>query len=72
MYCLHKLKVVIMDKKTLGAVLLIIGIAILMESLFADGTGIGNTPDFGRDQTIGSILGAILTASGLYLIIKAK
>ncbi len=61
-----------MDKKTLGAVALIVGIAILILSLFADSIGIGNSPDFGRNQAIGSIVGAILTASGIFLVTKAK
>ena len=58
-----------MDKKTLGTVALIVGIAILFLSLFADGIGLGNRPDFGRNQ---AIVGAILTASGVFLVTKTK
>ena len=61
-----------MDKKILGAIVLIVGTAILMESLFADGIGIGFSPDFGRNQIIGTIVGAVLTAGGLFLVIKSK
>ena len=61
-----------MDKMILGAVLLIVGIAILVESLFADGIGIGANPEFGSNQLIGSIVGALLTAAGLYLVLKSK
>jgi hypothetical protein len=61
-----------MDKMILGAVLLIVGIAILVESLFADGIGIGGNPDFGHDQLIGSIVGGLLAASGLFLVLKSK
>ena len=61
-----------MDKMTLGAVLLIVGIAILVESLFADSIGIGNLIDFGRNQAIGSLIGAVLTAGGLFLMIKGR
>lgn len=61
-----------LDKKTLGAIALLIGIVILLQSLFADGTGVGSTPDFGRDQMMGSIAGAILTAVGLYLMVREK
>ena len=61
-----------MDKMTLGAVVFIIGIAVLMQALFADGIGIGNNPDFGWKQETGTIIGAILTASGLFYMIKGK
>ena len=61
-----------MDKTILGAVALIVGIAVLIESLFADGIGIGITPHFGYNQVIGSTVGALLIAGGLYLLIKSK
>ena len=68
----HLFKMIEMDKTTLGAVLLIIGIAILVESLFADAIGIGGHPSFGRTQTSATIVGAIMVAGGLFLMIKAK
>ena len=61
-----------MDKTILGAVALIIGIAVLIESLFADGIGIGSSPHFGHNQLIGTTVGAFLIASGLFLLIKSK
>lgn len=61
-----------MDKMTLGAVVLIVGIAILLESLFADGIGIGINQNFGSNQAIGTAVGAVLTAGGLFLMIKSK
>jgi len=61
-----------MDKMTLGAVLLIVGIAVLVESVFADGIGVGNLTSFGRTQTIGTVIGAVLTAGGLFLMLKAR
>ena len=61
-----------MDKMTLGAIVLIVGIAILIESLFADFIGIGFNPDFGYNQAIGTTVGAILTAAGLWLLIRSK
>jgi len=60
-----------MDKMTSGAALFIIGIGVLIESLFADGIGIGNNPLFGQFQVIGTIAGGAFTASGLYLMYKA-
>ena len=59
-----------MDKKTLSTA--VIGIVILVVSLFGDSFGIGDHPGFGRDQAIGSIVGVIVTAVGLFLTIKAK
>ena len=61
-----------MDKMTIGAVLLLIGIAVLVESVFADGIGVGNLTSFGRTQTIGTLVGVVLTAGGLFLVIKAR
>ncbi len=61
-----------MDKMTLGAIVLIVGIAILVESLFADGIGIGVSPNFGYNQAIGTTVGAVLTAGGLFLMLKSR
>ena len=61
-----------MDKTTLGAIALIVGIAILFQSLFADGIGIGSNPDFGYNQLIGTVVGGVLAAGGLFLIIKSR
>jgi hypothetical protein len=61
-----------MDKMTTGAILLIVGIAILVESIFADGIGVGNLTGFGPNQIVGTIVGAVLTAGGLFLMIKAR
>ena len=61
-----------MDKKTLTTSILVVGLATLLISLFADVIGVGNSPGFGRDQAIGSIVGAIVTAVGLVLTIKGK
>ncbi len=62
-----------MDSKTLSAAVLIIGIVIMMASVFADSIGIGDAPSIiGRDQTIGAVVGAIVTAVGLFLTVKVK
>ncbi len=61
-----------MDKKTSSAAILVIGIVILVASLFADSIGIGDQAGFGRNQAIGSVVGAIATAVGLFLTVKAK
>ncbi len=60
-----------MDKKTLSTAVLVIGIVILVVSLFADSFGIGN-PGFGRDQALGAVVGVAVTGVGLFLTIQAK
>ena len=57
---------------TIGAILLIVGIAVLVESIFADGIGVGNLTGFGRHQIIGTVVGAVFTGGGLLLLIKAR
>jgi len=57
-------------KKTAATVLLVIGIAILILSLAADPLGIGGNPVFGRNQIIGTIVGAIVTVVGLILRLR--
>jgi hypothetical protein len=61
-----------MDKTTLAAVILIVGIVVLIESLFADPIGIGFNPSFGYNQAIGTTVGAILTAGGLWLLVRSR
>ena len=56
----------------LSTAVLIIGIVILVASLFADSIGIGTHPGFGSNQTIGSVVGAFATAVGLFLKAKSK
>jgi hypothetical protein len=57
-------------KKTVGIVLLVVGVVILLLSLVADPIGIGGSPGFGRDQIIGTIGGAIVAVVGLVLTLK--
>jgi len=54
-------------KKTVGTVLLVVGIAVLVLALAADPIGIGGNPIFGRNQIIGTIVGAIAAVAGLVL-----
>jgi hypothetical protein len=57
-------------KKTASIILLVVGIGLLVASLLADVIGIGDDPGFGRQQTMGTIAGAIVTAAGLFLTLK--
>lgn len=53
-----------MHIKTVGNILIIMGILILLASLFADEIGIGGSPDFGPDQIIGLIFGPVISFVG--------
>jgi hypothetical protein len=56
-------------KKTVGIVVLVVGIVVLLLSLLANPIGIGG-PAFGRYQIAGTIVGAIVTVVGLVLTLK--
>jgi hypothetical protein len=58
--------------KTAHFLVLAIGVGLLLASLLADVIGIGDNPGFGRQQTMGTIVGAIITVCGLYLTFKVK
>ena len=58
--------------KTAPILVLVIGIGILLASLLADLIRIGDDAGFGLQQPTGTIVGVIITAVGLYLVLKAK
>jgi hypothetical protein len=58
------------SQKTIGVVVLVVGIVVLLLALFANAIGIGNPARFGYIQIAGTIVGAILTLAGLYLTLK--
>ncbi len=58
--------------KTASILLLVVGIGLLGASLLADVIGIGDSPGFGRQQTIGTAAGVVIAAVGLYLALKAS
>ena len=57
-------------KKTVGIVLLVVGIVVLVLSLAADPIGIGGSPRFGYQQIIGTIAGVIVAVVGLFLTLR--
>jgi len=60
-----------MEKKTVGIVLLVIGIVILIVSLAADPLGLGGSNAvFGPRQIIGTVAGAIVTIVGVILRLR--
>ena len=55
-------------KRTIGLVLLIVGIVFLIISVAADAIGLGNDPGFGYQQTAGTAAGAIVAIVGAILM----
>ena len=58
------------NKKTIGILMIVIGIALLIISLLADTLGLGGAAGFGWKQILGSVVGAIAVVAGLILAIK--
>ena len=56
-----------MEKKKLGSVLGVIGIVVLLLTVFADLLGIGGHPGFGYKQIIGAALGIMIGIIGSLL-----
>lgn len=54
------------NKKTLGIVLLVVGVVVMAVSLFANQFGIGVTAVFGYKQSLGAVLGAVIAAAGFF------
>jgi hypothetical protein len=62
-----------MDSPTLRwEVVIGIGALIVLISLFADSLGLGGSLGFGRVQTIGVVVGALVLAGGVYLWRRGK
>ena len=57
-------------KETASIVLLVVGIGLLAASLLADVIGIGDSPGFGNQQTMGTLAGVLVTAAGLFFTLK--
>lgn len=60
-----------MPKKTLGLILTVIGIIILLISLFADPLGIGGYPGLGVKQIVGIVIGVVMIVVGAVVHRKA-
>ena len=58
------------SNKMASIILLVVGVGLLAASLLADVVGIGDDAGFGRQQTTGTVAGAVITAVGLYLTFK--
>ncbi len=60
----------IMSKRTIGYVLILLGVIILVLSLAADAIGIGGSPGIGWKQLTGAAVGLLVALGGLYLTFK--
>jgi uncharacterized membrane protein len=56
-----------MSKKTIGLVLIVIGVILAILSLAADAIGIGNQQGFGWQQILGTIVGIVIILIGIWL-----
>lgn len=60
-----------MDNKVASIVVIAIGALMLLASLTADITGLGDDVGFGPQQTTGTIVGIVVLAIGAYLYKKS-
>ncbi len=58
--------------KMASIVVLAIGIGLLVVALLADVIGVGDDPGFGRQQTLGTIVGVVISGVGLFLTLRSK
>ncbi len=56
------------NKRTIGIILLVVGIIIFVVSLAADLIGIGGVPGIGYKQIAGAVVGVVVAAVGYYLM----
>ena len=59
-----------MSKKTIGYIVIVLGIAVLVVSLSADALGIGSAPGIGWRQLTGAAVGLLVALGGLDLALK--
>jgi len=57
-----------MSKKSLGLLVVIVGILLLLVSLIADYVGIGRSPGVGWIQIVGAVVGVLLAVVGGFLL----
>ena len=60
-----------LNKKTIGIILLVVGVVLLLVSVFADQIGIGSTAGFGYKQIAGSVAGIVIAIAG-YVMMSRK
>lgn len=58
------------NRKLIGIILTVVGIALLPASLLADSIGIGGAAGFGWKQAVGAVAGLACVVAGLILFIR--
>jgi hypothetical protein len=61
-----------MSKKTIGTGLIVIGVILLIVSLFFDSLGLGGAPGMGLKQIAGMAVGVIVAIIGGWLLMGEK
>jgi hypothetical protein len=61
-----------MHIKTMGNILIAVGMLILLAAVFADGIGFGGSPQFGPGQITGIIFGPVICFVGYYVRSQAE
>ncbi len=56
-----------MSQKSIGFVLIGVGVLVLVVSGFADALGIGGVPGFGWKQILGSVAGLLVAGIGVWM-----
>lgn len=59
-----------MSKKTIGYLLILVGVILAFVSLGADVLGIGNQSGFGWQQLLGTAIGVIVVLVGVWLALR--
>ncbi len=55
-----------MSQKTLGYVLVVVGLVLVVVGVFADSLGIGATGGFGWKQIVATVVGVIVLVAGFW------
>ena len=56
-----------MSQKTLGTILVVLGVVLLLVAVFADTLGFGAGRGFGWKQIVGSVVGVVVAVVGAWL-----
>ena len=59
-----------MSNKTIGILLIALGIIIVLVSLVADSLGIGNQMGIGWTQLLGAAIGVIMAIVGVWMVLR--
>ena len=55
-----------MSKRTLGIIIIILGLLLAIVSLAADALGIGGAPGIGWKQILGTVVGVLIAVGGVW------